>query len=52
MDKEEALRKLVEEEGFFKHNNYEIVEATEESCILKASITKSALNHHQQEDLQ
>ena len=44
MDKEEAIRKLVEEEGFFKHNNYEIVEATEESCILKASITKSALN--------
>ncbi len=44
MNKEEAIRKLVEEEGFFKHNNYEIVEATEESCILKAKVTKNALN--------
>ena len=44
MNKEEAIRKLVEDDGFFKHNNYEIVEATEEACILKANITKNSLN--------
>ena len=44
MNKEEILKKLVEEEGFFKNNNYEIVEAKENSCILKANITKKALN--------
>ena len=38
MNKEEAIRKLVEEDGFFKHNNYEVVEATEEACILKEPI--------------
>ena len=44
MNKEEALKKLAEEDGFFKHNNYEIVEATEENCILKANITNNSLN--------
>lgn len=44
MNQEEALKKLVEEDGFFKHNNYEVVEATKESCILKAKITKNSLN--------
>ena len=44
MNKEEILKKLVEEDGFFKHNNYEIVEATEENCILKANITNNSLN--------
>ena len=24
MNKEEALKKIAEEDGFFKHNNYEI----------------------------
>ena len=44
MNKEEAIKKLVEEDGFFKHNNYEVVEATEEACILKAKVTKNSLN--------
>lgn len=44
MNKEEAIKKLVEEDGFFKRNNYEVVEATEEACILKAKVTKNSLN--------
>lgn len=44
MDKEEVIKKLIEEDGFFKHNNYEVVEATEEACILKANVTKDSLN--------
>ena len=44
MNKEEAIRKLIEEDGFFKHNNYEVVEATEEACTLKAKVTKNSLN--------
>ena len=44
MNKEEALKKLAEEDGFFKHNNYEIVEASENACIIKAKITKNSLN--------
>ena len=44
MNKDEALKELVEGDGFFKHNNYEVVEATEEACILKAKVTKNSLN--------
>ncbi len=44
MNKDDILKRLVEEDGFFKHNNYKIEEITEEYCILKAEITKSSLN--------
>lgn len=44
MDTDKILNTLENEEGFFKYNNYEIVEATEENCIIKANITKNSLN--------
>lgn len=44
MDKDYLLNKLKNDDGFFKHNNYEVVEATEESCILKATVTENSLN--------
>lgn len=44
MDKDYFLKQLQNEDGFFKHNNYEVVEASEESCILKANVTENSLN--------
>ena len=44
MNKKEDVKKLTETEGFFKHNNYELVEVTAENCTLKAQITENALN--------
>ena len=32
------LREMEEKEGFFRHNNYQVVEATNESIIVKANI--------------
>ena len=38
------LREMEEKEGFFRHNNYQVVEATNESIIVKANITTNSLN--------
>ena len=44
MDVMKVLDKMEKEEGFFKHNNYHVVEATEESIILKAELTENSMN--------
>ncbi len=43
-DTKEALRKIEEEEGFFHHNHYHIVEAKPGSVILKVELTKQSMN--------
>ncbi len=44
MNTELELKKLEQEEGFFTHNNYHIIDVEEDNITLKADITKTALN--------
>ena len=41
---DEDLKKMEEQTGFFKHNNFHIVEADKDNVIIKAEITDNSLN--------
>lgn len=42
--KDDMLKKFSEEKGFSKHNNFEFVEVTENSAIIKANLTENSMN--------
>lgn len=44
MNNDKLLNTLVEEDGFFKNNNYEVVSAEPNNCVLKAMVTKNSTN--------
>lgn len=41
---DDMMKKITEEKGFFKHNNFEFVEVTENSAIIKANLTENSMN--------
>lgn len=41
---EEQLKKMEEEDGFFKHNNYHIHSVSEKEIIIRADLTKNSNN--------
>lgn len=44
MDNKKLLDKLENENGFFKHNNFHIVEANEKECVIRAELTENSMN--------
>ncbi len=44
MTKQEIYDTLEKKNGFFKHNNYHIIESNKEKVILRADITEESLN--------
>ena len=44
MNVNEILNKMEKEEGFFKNNDYHVVEATEENIILRADLSQKSMN--------
>lgn len=40
----ESIEKLETEAGFFRHNNFHVIEASEENIIIKAELNKNAMN--------
>lgn len=42
--KDDRIKKITEEKGFFKHNNFEFVEVTENRAIIKANLTENSMN--------
>lgn len=44
MDYKEILLNMENEEGFFNHNNFSIVEATDDNLIIRANLTNNSMN--------
>ena len=44
INKDSILAKMETEEGFFNHNNYHVVENSEDSVIIEAALTEEAMN--------
>lgn len=44
INKDSILEKMETEEGFFNHNNYHVVENSEDSVIIEAALTEEAMN--------
>ena len=44
MNVEDILNKMENEDGFFKHNNYHIVEANDKNITLRADLDKNSMN--------
>ena len=44
MKEEQIIKKIEQDEGFIKHNNYHIVEAKEDNIIIKADLNSNSLN--------
>lgn len=42
--KDDRIKTITEEKGFFKHNNFEFVEVTENRAIIKANLTENSMN--------
>lgn len=44
MNYQELLNDMENKPGFFKNNNFHVVEATEENCVVRADLTENSLN--------
>lgn len=44
MDYKKLLNDMENKAGFFKHNNFHVVKANKEECIVKAELTENSLN--------
>lgn len=44
MNIEDVLNKMEKEEGFFKHNNYHVLEANKDNIVLKADLDNNSMN--------
>lgn len=44
MDYQQLLSKMENENGFFKNNNFHVVKATQEECIIRADLTDNSMN--------
>jgi len=44
MNYEKLLDDMENKAGFFKHNNFHVVKASKEECIIKAELTEDSLN--------
>lgn len=44
MKSQDALDKMENEEGFFHHNNYHIVEANDKNIIIRADLNNNSMN--------
>ncbi len=44
MKVEDILNKMENEDGFFKHNNYHVVEANEKNIVLRADLNDNSMN--------
>ncbi len=44
MDYQKLLSDMENKNGFFKNNNFHVVEATKEQCIIRADLTENSMN--------
>lgn len=44
MDYQQLLSDMENKNGFFKNNNFHVVEATKENCIVRADLTENSMN--------
>lgn len=44
MDYQQLLSDMENKNGFFKHNNFHVVKAAEEECVIRADLTENSLN--------
>lgn len=44
MDYQKLLSDMENGNGFFKHNNFHIVEVSENNCIIRADLTENSMN--------
>lgn len=47
MDYQQLLSDMENKNGFFKNNNFHVVKATEQECIIRADLTENSMNPYE-----